>query len=118
MRQNKYDLAHQFANVIKQMFVYIKNRTGDGAKLRFNANKLAVRFVSCQYVSYRDSTFRTRVTVVPLKLLLSLQMEQDRGRFLKVKISQPPWVNNNERCLQIDDLVSSEKCRVRPVLTP
>ena len=57
VRMNKYDLAHQFANVIKQIFLYIKNRAGESANLKFGAMHLKVRFVLFQYVPYRRSTF-------------------------------------------------------------
>ena len=122
VRQNKYDLAHQFANVIKHVFVYIKNKTGEKAKLKFGTKHLAVRFVLFQYVSCRGSTFRiVTVRSFHLNCHLCCQREQERGRFLKVKISKdnnPPWVNNDTRCLMIDDLVFSEQCRVRHVVTP
>jgi uncharacterized protein YhaN len=43
--QNKYDLAHEFANMVKHSLSYIKNVKGSGDKILFNEKSLKVRFV-------------------------------------------------------------------------
>ena len=59
---NKYDLAHQFANVIKQMLIYIQNKTGTKDKLKFGLKQLKVRMFRVRYVPPRYCSFPTVMT--------------------------------------------------------
>ena len=54
---NKYDLAHQFANVIKQTFIYIQNKAGKNDKLRFDKKHLEVRMFRVRSVPPRYGAY-------------------------------------------------------------
>jgi hypothetical protein len=42
VKQNKYDLAHEFGNIVKHIFTFIRNRKGSKGAVLFNPRKLQV----------------------------------------------------------------------------